>query len=69
MGGALGVGVLGTALSLRYQHLIGSALVPVPVTDPERQIIGSSLGGALAVASHAPPPEGAALIRVARHPS
>ena len=67
VGGALGVGVLGTALSLRYQHLVGAALVHVHLSEPVRRIIESSLGGALAVAGHAPRPEGAALTLEARH--
>jgi EmrB/QacA subfamily drug resistance transporter len=67
VGGALGVGVLGTALSLRYQHVLGSALVHVRISDPVRRIIESSLGGALAVAARAPHPEGAALALEARH--
>ncbi len=67
VGGALGVGVLGTALSLRYQHLVGPVLLHVPLSDPVRRVIESSLGGALAVAARAPRPEGTALALEARH--
>ncbi len=54
MGGALGVAVLGTALTVRYQDvmrpLLGRHSVPPPVAD----LILGSLGGALAVAQHVP---------------
>jgi EmrB/QacA subfamily drug resistance transporter len=67
VGGALGVGVLGTALSLRYQHLVGAFLLHLPLSDPVQRVIESSLGGALAVAARAPHPEGSALALEARH--
>jgi hypothetical protein len=67
VGGALGVGVLGTALSLRYQHLVSSFLLHANATVPVRRVIESSLGGALAVAARAPHPEGTALALEARH--
>jgi hypothetical protein len=66
VGGALGVGVLGTALSLRYRHLIDPFLVQARVSYPARRIIDSSLGGALAIAHRAPGPEGVALALEAR---
>jgi MFS family permease len=67
VGGALGVGVLGTALSLRYHQVIDPLLLHAGVAAPVRRIIGGSLGGALAVAGHAPHQEGAALALEARH--
>jgi EmrB/QacA subfamily drug resistance transporter len=67
VGGALGVGVLGTALSLRYQHLIGAFLLHVPLSHPVQRVIESSLGGALAVAARAPHSEGSGLALEARH--
>jgi hypothetical protein len=67
VGGALGVGVLGTALNLRYHHLLDPLLVHAGVTAAARQVIASSLGGALTVASRAPAHEGAVLAVEARH--
>jgi hypothetical protein len=67
VGGALGVGVLGTALSLRYQHLVGTFLLHVHLSIPIRRVIESSVGGALAVAARAPHPEGTALALEARY--
>ena len=67
VGGALGVGVLGTALSQRYHHLLDPLLVQAGVAAPVRRVIGSSLGGALAVAARAPGRQGAALVMEARH--
>jgi EmrB/QacA subfamily drug resistance transporter len=68
IGGALGVGVLGTALNFRYQgHLLpvlvhAGAQVPAGI---ERLVLGS-LGGALAVAHHLPPRQAHALETAAR---
>ena len=67
VGGALGVGVLGTALTLRYQHLLAPVVTHAGVPAPIQKLIQSSLGAALAVADHAPKREGAALTAVARH--
>ena len=67
VGGALGVGVLGTALSLRYQHLVGTFLLHVHLSIPIRRVIESSVGGALAVAARAPHPEGTAMALEARY--
>ena len=67
VGGALGVGVLGTALNLRYHHILDPLLVNAGVGAPVRRVIGSSLGGALAVAARAPGREGTALVLEARH--
>ena len=66
VGAALGVGVLGTALNLRYQHLmaplVSSSRVPVNV----QKLIEGSLGGALGVAQRAPSKLGDLLAAVAR---
>jgi EmrB/QacA subfamily drug resistance transporter len=66
VGGALGVGILGTALNLRYQHLMTSAIAHAGAPAAVQRIIGSSLGAALAVAQRAPRSEGVPLARVAR---
>ena len=62
----LGVAVLGTALNLRYEHLmlalIGRHAVPPAIHD----VILGSLGGALEVAARIPGPAGAALADAAR---
>ena len=66
IGGALGVGVLGTVLNLHYQsflaHLLSHQSIPAVI---EKLILGS-LGGALAVADHLPGTSGAALAQAAR---
>ncbi len=67
VGGALGVGVLGTALNLRYQNLVSPLVAHAGVPTSVQHIIEGSLGAALAVAQHAPPKEGAALVALARH--
>ena len=67
VGGALGVGVLGTALTLRYQHLVTPVVAHAAVPASVKGLIENSLGAALAVARHAPPREGAALALLARH--
>ncbi len=68
IGGALGVGLLGTALNFRYQSQLSEALhhagTPVPA-GIERVILGS-LGGALTVAHHLSPAESKALGDAAR---
>jgi len=66
VGGALGVGVLGTALTLRYQHLLAAVVSHVGAPASVQKLIGSSLGAALAVAQHAPAKQGAALALAAR---
>jgi EmrB/QacA subfamily drug resistance transporter len=66
VGGALGVGVLGTALDLRYQHLLAPVISRGAIPLEVQRIIQSSIGGALAVAQRAPAQEGAALALVAR---
>ena len=66
VGGALGVGVLGTVLNLRYQAIMTPLLAHQAVPAPVRQVILGSLGGALAVAEHLPGSAGTALAQVAR---
>jgi hypothetical protein len=67
LGGALGVGVLGTLLNLRYQHLMAHAAARANVPAPIQKLIDSSLGTALAVAHRAPKNLGDQLASVARH--
>ncbi len=64
VGGALGVAVLGTALTLRYERLMGPIVTRAPAAV--QGIIKSSIGGALAVAHQAPVSEGVALAALAR---
>ncbi|MGD0394648.1 MAG: MFS transporter [Acidimicrobiales bacterium] len=66
VGGALGVGVLGTALNIRYEHLMASAVGHAGVPGSIRALIESSVGAALAVASHVPGKLGDQLALVAR---
>ena len=66
IGAALGVGVLGTALDLRYQHLLTPVISRAAIPQEVQRLIQSSIGGALAVAQRAPAGEGAALALVAR---
>jgi EmrB/QacA subfamily drug resistance transporter len=53
LGGALGVAVLGTVLTVRYQDVMRALLAHRPVPSSVSDIILGSLGGALAVAQHA----------------
>jgi hypothetical protein len=66
IGGALGVGVLGTALTLRYQHLLAPAITHAGVSASVQRLIESSVGAALAVAQHAPERQGKVLAVLAR---
>jgi hypothetical protein len=66
LGGALGVGVLGTVLNLRYQHLMAHAVSRADVPASIQKLIDSSLGAALAVAHRAPKNLGHQLASVAR---
>jgi hypothetical protein len=66
LGGALGVGVLGTALILRYQHLMSPVVAHAGVPSGVQGLIKSSLGAALAVSQHAPPALGSQLAQLAR---
>jgi EmrB/QacA subfamily drug resistance transporter len=66
VGAALGVAVLGTALNLRYQHLMSALIGHHAVPPAIRDIILGSLGGALQVAARIPGPTGTALADAAR---
>jgi EmrB/QacA subfamily drug resistance transporter len=66
VGGALGVAVLGTALNLRYQHLISALIAHHAMPPALHDVILGSLGGALEVAGRLPGPTGAALVEAAR---
>jgi len=66
VGAALGVAVLGTALNLRYQHLMSALIGHHAVPPAIRDVILGSLGGALQVAAHIPVPAGSALAGAAR---
>jgi hypothetical protein len=65
-GGALGVGVLGTVLNLRYQNLMAHAVAHARVPTAVAQLIKGSLGAALVVAHRAPRPLGEELASLAR---
>ena len=66
VGGALGVAVIGSVLSTRYQDDIATALAGRHVPAAAAHTILSSLGGALAVAAHAGGVAGALLAHTAR---
>jgi len=66
VGGALGVAVLGTALNIRYQHLMSALIGHHAVPQAIHDVILGSLGGALQVAARIPGPTGAALADAAR---
>ena len=52
IGGALGVGVLGSLLDTRYQNQLAPALAHYRIPESISSLITGSLGGALAVAQH-----------------
>jgi EmrB/QacA subfamily drug resistance transporter len=52
VGGALGVAVIGSLLSTRYQHHLTASLAPYHVPHAIEQTILASVGGALEVARH-----------------
>jgi EmrB/QacA subfamily drug resistance transporter len=66
VGGALGVAVVGSLLSTRYDDRLSSALAPYPVPSGVRDTILGSLGGALAVAQRVGGATGQALAHEAR---
>jgi len=66
LGGALGVGVLGSLLASRYQGRLDPVLAHQAVPAPALRLIDSSLGGALAVAQRVGGAQGAALAGLAR---
>jgi len=66
IGGALGVAVIGSLLSTRYQDNVTAVLAAYHIPPTVLSTILGSLGGALAVAAHAGPVLGAALVHLAR---
>jgi len=66
IGGALGVGVLGTVLNFRYQAVMTPLLAHLPVPAAVEKVTLGSLGGALAVADRVPGAAGTALAAAAR---
>ena len=66
VGGALGVAVIGSVLSTRYQDRMAAALVGRHVPIAATHAILGSLGGALAVAAGAGGATGGLLARAAR---
>ena len=66
IGGALGVGVLGTVLNAHYRSQMGSVLSGLRIPANIRHLILGSLGGAQAVAQHVPGSSGRSLSSVAR---
>jgi len=65
LGGALGVGVLGSLLAARYQGVLHPVLAHQAIPRSVLSLINGSLGGALAVAAHVGGVRGAALASVA----
>lgn len=65
VGGALGVAVLGSILSTRYQGRMGSVIAGYKMPDVARHAILSSVGGALVVAQKVGGEVGATLTRIA----
>ena len=66
VGGALGVAVIGSAMSTRYQHQMTAALGARRLPEAVTHAILGSLGGALSVAGRAGGTTGALLARAAR---
>jgi len=66
IGGALGVAVVGSLLSTRYEHRMTSMLAPYRIPHTIEQTILGSLGGALGVAGHLGGATGALLSNLAR---
>ena len=66
VGGALGVAVIGSLLSTRYQDLMTAALAHVQVPPAIENTITSSIGGALSVAAQAGGAVGRVLTTAAR---
>ncbi len=65
VGGALGVAVIGSALSTRYQHHLSPALAGQHLPAPVVHTALGSIGGALDVAAGLPRAAGAQLVEVA----
>jgi EmrB/QacA subfamily drug resistance transporter len=66
VGGALGVAVIGSLLTTRYQDTIAAALAPYHVPAAVMAAVRGSLGGALAVAARVGGALGAGLAHLAR---
>ncbi len=66
IGGALGVGVLGTVLNAHYRSQMSSLLTGIRIPGSIRNVVLGSLGGAQAVAQHVPGAAGRALYSTAR---
>lgn len=66
VGGALGVAVIGSLLSTRYQGTMSGALTGYHLPGPVMHAIRGSVGGALGVAAHAGGTAGAMLAHLAR---
>jgi hypothetical protein len=66
VGGALGVAVIGSLLSTRYQDRMMAALASVPVPHAIQNIIAGSIGGALGVAAQVGGELGRLLTQAAR---
>lgn len=66
VGGALGVAVIGSLLTTRYQGHITAALAPYHVPAPVMAAVRGSLGGALEVAARVGGPLGSGLARLAK---
>jgi hypothetical protein len=66
VGGALGVAVIGSVMSTRYQHHLTAALAGRHIPSAVAPTILGSLGGALAAAHTISGPAGALLARAAR---
>jgi len=67
IGGALGVGVLGSLLNTRYDSQMAPALAHQVIPSSVRDLITGSLGGALGVAEHVGGRLGAELADAGRH--
>ena len=66
VGGALGVAVIGSLLSTRYQDLMAASLAPLHVPQAIENTITSSIGGALGVADQIGGVSGRLLAHAAR---
>jgi predicted MFS family arabinose efflux permease len=66
VGGSIGVAVIGSVLSTKYQHSMRAALVGYQVPAIARHAILGSVGGALTVAQRVGGPIGALLASTAR---
>ncbi len=65
-GGALGVAVIGSLLSNRFEHHVTTTLAPLRLPAGLEQAIGNSLGEALAIAGRIGGPAGEVIAGVAR---